>query len=60
MMPSLTYRGKNYMQQKKIASISPVHLRYRQSTYIKQSNNLAGISKKYTYRGIVYFKKSIL
>ena len=57
-MITLTYRGKNYLQNKKVAKKQHVELTYRRNVYI---NRMADASSSYqkpelTYRGTKYTK----
>ena len=55
-MTTLTYRGKNYSQNKKASNKQFIELTYRRNVYssrqIKSSNNASEINL--TYRGVNY------
>ena len=55
-MTTLTYRGKNYSQNKKASNKQFIELTYRRNVYssrqIKSSNNTSEINL--TYRGVNY------
>ena len=57
-MTTLTYRGKNYVQNKEVAQKQPVELTYRRNAYIKRMDNASSSIEKaeLNYRGANYTK----
>jgi len=57
-MTKLTYRGKNYVQNKKVVKKQFVELTYRRNVYInRMADAYSGIEKtELTYRGANYTK----
>ena len=57
-MTTLTYRGKNYVQNKKAAKKQLIELTYRRSVYINRMQDASSNNQKSTlnYRGVNYTK----
>ena len=57
-MITLTYRGKNYVQNKKAANKQPVELTYRRNVYINRMDDVSLSNEKaeLNYRGTNYTK----
>ena len=56
-MTVLTYRGKEYLQQKEVAPKKSVELSYRSNVYIsRQADARKQMQSSLTYRGIKYQK----
>ena len=54
-MTVLTYRGKEYLQQKEVAQKQTVELSYRRSIYTaRKAEAKKQIQSSLTYRGIKY------
>ena len=58
IMTTLTYRGKNYVQNKKAAKKHLVELTYRRNVYNKRVNDASSNNEKaeLNYRGVNYIK----
>ena len=56
IMTTLTYRGKNYVQNKKVAEKQFVELTYRKSVYTNRMNEVSSNKEKsnFNYRGVNY------
>ena len=57
-MTTLTYRGKNYVQNKKVANKQPVELTYRRNVYTNRMDDASSSNEKaeLNYRGANYTK----
>ena len=57
-MTTLTYRGKNYVQNKKAVKKQPVELTYRRNVYTNRMDDVSSGNKKVelNYRGAKYTK----
>ena len=57
-MTTLTYRGKNYVQNKKAAKKQPVELTYRRNVYTNRMDDVSPSNEKteLNYRGAKYTK----
>ena len=57
-MTTLTYRGKNYVQNKKAVNKQPVELTYRRSVYTNRMDDASSSNEKaeLNYRGANYTK----
>ena len=57
-MTTLTYRGKNYVQNKKVAQKQFVELTYRRNVYTNRMADASSSNEKaeLTYRGANYTK----
>ena len=56
-MTVLTYRGKEYLQQKEVTPKQPVELSYRSNVYTsRQAEARKQMQASLTYRGIEYQK----
>ena len=57
-MTTLTYRGKNYVQNKKVANKQPVELTYRRNVYTNRMGDASSSNEKaeLNYRGANYTK----
>jgi hypothetical protein len=59
-MTTLTYRGKNYVQNKKAANKQPVELTYRRNVYTNRMDDASSSSSnekaELNYRGANYTK----
>jgi len=57
-MTTLTYRGKNYVQNKKAAKKQFVELTYRRNVYTKRMDDASSSNEKaeLNYRGVIYTK----
>ena len=57
-MTTLTYRGKNYVQNKKAAKKQIVELTYRRNVYTNRMEDASSDSEKaeLNYRGVNYTK----
>ena len=57
-MTTLTYRGKNYVQNKKVANKQPVELTYRRNVYTNRMEDASSSNEKaeLNYRGVNYTK----
>ena len=57
-MTTLTYRGKNYVQNKQVAKKQPVELTYRRNVYINRKDDASSSNEKaeLNYRGANYTK----
>ncbi len=53
-MTTLTYRGKEYVQNKEAAQQQFIELTYRRSVYTNRKEELAPERPKLVYRGIEY------
>ena len=58
IMTTLTYRGKNYVQNKKAAKKHLVELTYRRNVYTNRMDEVSSTNKKVKliYRGANYIK----
>ncbi len=57
-MTTLTYRGKNYVQNKAVAQKQPVELTYRRNVYTNRMDDASSSNEKaeLNYRGANYTK----
>tara|TARA_Y100001970_G_scaffold43540_1_gene54267 strand:+ start:2397 stop:2570 length:174 start_codon:yes stop_codon:yes gene_type:complete len=57
-MPNLTYRGKNYVQNKKVSKKKYVELTYRRNVYTNRIDDASLSNEKVelNYRGVNYTK----
>ena len=57
-MTTLTYRGKNYVQNKQVAKKQPVELTYRRNVYTNRRDDASSSNEKaeLNYRGANYTK----
>ena len=57
-MTTLTYRGKNYVQNKQVANKQPVELTYRRTVYTNRMDDASSSNEKaeLNYRGVNYAK----
>ena len=57
-MTTLTYRGKNYVQNKKVANKQPIELTYRRNVYTNRMDDASSSNEKaeLNYRGANYTK----
>ena len=57
-MTTLTYRGKNYVQNKQVAKKQPVELTYRRNVYTNRMDDGSSSKEKaeLNYRGANYTK----
>ena len=57
-MPTLTYRGKNYVQNKEAAKKQLVELTYRRNVYTNRMDDASSSNEKaeLNYRGVNYTK----
>ena len=57
-MTTLTYRGKNYVQNKEVANKQPVELTYRRNVYTNRMDDASSSNDKaeLNYRGANYTK----
>ena len=57
-MTTLTYRGKNYVQNKEVAQKQPVELTYRRNVYTNRMDDASSSKEKaeLNYRGANYTK----
>ena len=57
-MTTLTYRGKNYVQNKKAAKKQLTELTYRRNVYTKRMDDASSSNEKaeLNYRGVNYTK----
>ena len=58
-MPNLTYRGKNYVQNKKVSKKKFVELTYRRNVYTNRIDDASSSSNEkaeLNYRGVKYTK----
>ena len=57
-MTTLTYRGKNYVQNKEVAEKQLVELTYRRNVYTNRMDDASSSNEKaeLNYRGVNYTK----